>query len=234
MSLTATGSRLSHEIDNQRNANHDYGQGIKQPLHPAPLFFFSLGRFHPPEGTKPDAPRQPNTPLSATPVARRLCTPQVSLALPRPPCQLHRVKSAQTPAPQHWLVKSEPATYAWADFVRDGTTAWTGVRNYAARLHLRAMQTGDRVLVYESVSTRAVRGIATVSRTAFPDDTADEPGWVAVQLDVVGALAHAVSLDQIKADPALANMTLLRNSRLSVQPVTAAEFARVVRLGARG
>ncbi len=93
------------------------------------------------------------------------------------------------------------------------------------------MQAGDRVLFYESVSRRAVCGVATVSRTAFPDDTASEPGWVAVQLDVVGALAHAVGLERIKADPALARMTLLHNSRLSVQPVTPPEFARIVRLG---
>ena len=75
---------------------------------------------------------------------------------------------------QYWLVKSEPESYAWADLVRDGTTAWTGVRNFAARLHLKAMQPGDQVFFYESVSTKAVVGIATVTRTAFPDDTADE------------------------------------------------------------
>jgi predicted RNA-binding protein with PUA-like domain len=132
---------------------------------------------------------------------------------------------------QYWLVKSEPDSYSWADFVRDGQTAWTGVRNYAARLHLNAMQRGDRVLFYESVTTKAVVGIAEVTRTAFPDETADEPGWVAVELKAGKALPHPVTLDQIKAEPALAKMALLRISRLSVQPVTRAEFDRIVKLG---
>ncbi len=137
-----------------------------------------------------------------------------------------------SPAPQHWLVKTEPETYSWRDFARDRTTAWTGVRNYSARLHLNAMRPGDLVLVYESVSTRAVLGTARVTRAAFPDPTADEPGWVAVQLDAGAPLARPVSLATIKADPALRQMTLLRISRLSVQPVTAAEYARILRLGA--
>lgn len=141
------------------------------------------------------------------------------------------MKSAQKPAVRHWLVKSEPETYAWADFARDRSTAWTGVRNYAARLHLNAMQVGDQVLFYESVSTKAVLGLARVARTAFPDPTADEPGWVAVQLESVRPLAHPVTLDRIKAERRLAKMTLLHNSRLSVQPVTAAEFATVVKAG---
>lgn len=129
-------------------------------------------------------------------------------------------------------MKSEPETYAWNNFARDRSTAWTGVRNYSARLHLNAMQAGDRVLFYESVSTRAVRGIAKVTRTAFPDPTAGGPGWVAVQLDLVEPLARAVTLDEIKVDPVLAGMTLVRNSRLSVQPVTPVEFARILKLGA--
>ncbi|HVS52830.1 MAG TPA: EVE domain-containing protein [Opitutaceae bacterium] len=134
-------------------------------------------------------------------------------------------------APGHWLVKSEPEAYSWADLVRDGRTAWTGVRNFAARLHLRAMQRGDRVLFYESVGPKTIQGIAEVSRTAFPDDTADEPGWVAVELKAVAPLAQPVTLAQIKTEPALAKMALLRIARLSVQPVTAAEFARIVKLG---
>jgi predicted RNA-binding protein with PUA-like domain len=132
---------------------------------------------------------------------------------------------------QYWLVKSEPDSYSWADFVRDGQTAWTGVRNYAARLHLNAMQRGDRVLFYESVTTKAVVGLAEFTRTAFPDVTADEPGWVAVELKAGKGLPHPVTLDQIKAEPALAKMALLRISRLSVQPVTRAEFNRIVKLG---
>ena len=83
---------------------------------------------------------------------------------------------------QYWLVKSEPETYAWADFVREGKTAWTGVRNNAARLHLKAMNPGDKVLFYESMTTKAIVGTAEVTRAAFPDSTADEPGWIAVEL----------------------------------------------------
>lgn len=141
-------------------------------------------------------------------------------------------RTAPSPAPQHWLVKTEPETYSWRDFVRDRTTAWTGVRNNAARLHLRAMRPGDLVLVYESVSTKAVLGTARVTRAAFPDPTAEEPGWVAVQLAATASLAQPVPLAAIKADPALRDMTLLRISRLSVQPVTAAEYARILQLGA--
>jgi predicted RNA-binding protein with PUA-like domain len=130
-----------------------------------------------------------------------------------------------------WLVKSEPETYAWTDLVRDGRTDWTGVRNYAARLNLNAMKVGDRVLFYESMGPKTVQGIARVTRPAFPDTTADEPGWVAVEIEAVTPLRQPVSLDQIKADPKLSKMVLLRISRLSVQPVTPAEFDRIVELG---
>lgn len=132
---------------------------------------------------------------------------------------------------QYWLVKSEPATYGWTDFVRDGRTAWTGVRNYSARIHLNAMRTGDRVLFYESMTTKAIVGTAEVVRTAFPDSTAEAPGWVAVELKAGPALAKPVTLEAVKADTALAQMTLLRLSRLSVQPVTKPEFERILRLG---
>ena len=132
---------------------------------------------------------------------------------------------------QYWLVKSEPDSYSWADFVREGKTAWTGVRNFAARLHLNAMRPGDRVLFYESMSTKAVVGTAEVTRAAFPDATADEPGWVAVELKAGPALGKPVTLATIKETPSLAKMTLLRISRLSVQPVTRAEFDRILKLG---
>ncbi|PTY01230.1 EVE domain-containing protein [Opitutus sp. ER46] len=132
---------------------------------------------------------------------------------------------------QYWLVKSEPETYSWHDFLRDGRTDWTGVRNYAARLNLNAMQRGDRVLFYESVTTKAVIGTAEVSRTAFPDTTADEPGWVAVELKARTALPQPVTLAQIKTIPELREMALLKLSRLSVQPVTRAEFERILALG---
>ncbi len=132
---------------------------------------------------------------------------------------------------QYWLVKSEPDTYAWSDFVRDGKTAWTGVRNNAARLHLKAMRPGDKVLFYESMTTKAVVGTGEVTRAAFPDQTAEEPGWVAVELKASTALAQPVTLAAVKADPALADMTLLRISRLSVQPVKRPEFERILKLG---
>ena len=132
---------------------------------------------------------------------------------------------------QYWLVKSEPETYAFAHLTRDGRTDWTGVRNFAARLHLKAMRPGDGVLFYESGARKAVVGTAEVSRAAFPDDTTDEPGWVAVELKAGAPLARPVTLAQIKAEPALAKMTLLRISRLSVQPVARGEFERIVKLG---
>jgi predicted RNA-binding protein with PUA-like domain len=132
---------------------------------------------------------------------------------------------------QYWLVKSEPEAYAFSDLVRDRRTAWTGVRNYAARLHLKAMRPKDRVLFYESVTTKAVVGIAEVTRAAFPDTTADEEGWVAVELKVVAPLASPVTLAQVKAHPALKDIPLIRQSRLSVMPLTSEVFAQIVKLG---
>jgi predicted RNA-binding protein with PUA-like domain len=132
---------------------------------------------------------------------------------------------------QHWLVKSEPDAYAWTDLARDGKTDWTGVRNYQARNHLKAMRPGDRVFFYESVTTKAIVGLAEISRAFFPDTTADEEGWVAVELKPVAALSRAVTLDQIKETPALKDTALLRQSRLSVMPLTAAEFKTISRLG---
>lgn len=134
---------------------------------------------------------------------------------------------------QYWLVKSEPDTYAWSDLVRDGRTDWTGVRNYAARLHLKAMQPGDRAFYYHSGEDRAIVGIAEITRAAFPDKTADAEGWVAVELKPIAPLKRPVTLDDIKMQPKLAKMALVRISRLSVQPVTAAEFALIQKLGAK-
>ena len=134
--------------------------------------------------------------------------------------------------PQHWLVKSEPEAYSWADFERDKRTAWTGVRNYQARLHLNAMRPGDRVLFYESVGPKAVAGLAEVTKPSFPDTTAEEPGWVAVELKCGRALSHPVTLAQIKAETALADIALIRQSRLSVLPLAPAEYALIVKLGA--
>jgi predicted RNA-binding protein with PUA-like domain len=132
---------------------------------------------------------------------------------------------------QYWLVKSEPETYSWDDLVRDKHTDWTGVRNYAARLHLKAMRTGDQVFVYHSGDDKNVVGIAKVTKAAFPDTTADEDGWVAVELAAVTPLKNPVTLAQLKADPSLKNMVFVRQSRLSVSPVTPAEFSKLKKLG---
>ena len=132
---------------------------------------------------------------------------------------------------QYWLVKQEPSDYAWSDFVRDGGTDWTGVRNYAARLHLRSMKSGDQVLFYHSGEEKAVVGLAEVAQPAFPDPTADEPGWVAVRLAPLRPLQSAVTLASIKADAALQQIALVRQSRLSVMPLRAAEFRRLLKLG---
>jgi len=132
---------------------------------------------------------------------------------------------------QYWLVKSEPEAYAWADLARDKRTTWTGVRSYAARLHLNTMKRGDRVLFYESVTTKAAVGIAEVIKTAYPDTTADEPGWVAVDLKAVSPLAKPVTLAQIKNEPALQDIALLRQSRLSVMPLSEAAYKLIVKLG---
>jgi predicted RNA-binding protein with PUA-like domain len=132
---------------------------------------------------------------------------------------------------QYWLVKSEPDAYSWDEFVRDGRTAWTGVRNYAARLNLRAMQVGDEVLFYHSNVGKNIVGIAKVTKTAFPDTTADEDGWVAVELVPVAPLKNPVSLEQIKTTPALKDIALIRQSRLSVMPLKPAEFALIKKLG---
>jgi predicted RNA-binding protein with PUA-like domain len=131
---------------------------------------------------------------------------------------------------QYWLVKQEPSAYSWADFVRDGKTAWTGVRNYTARNNLRAMRKGDAVLFYHSVTDKAVVGIARVVREAYPDPTATEGDWSAVDLAPEKALARPVPLDEIKGNAKLKEMALLRLSRLSVQPVSSAQFEEIVRM----
>lgn len=134
---------------------------------------------------------------------------------------------------QYWLVKQEPEDYSWDDFVRDGATAWTGVRNYAARNNLRAMRTGDSVFFYHSGDSKSIVGLARVKRTAIPDPTADsaDEGWVAVELEPVKPLKQPVTLAAIKADAALKDMVFARQSRLSVSPVSAAEFSRLRKLG---
>jgi predicted RNA-binding protein with PUA-like domain len=132
---------------------------------------------------------------------------------------------------QYWLVKQEPDDYSWDDFARERRTAWTGVRNYAARNNLKAMKRGDEVLFYHSGEQKAVIGIARVARTAYADPTADEDGWVAVDLTPVKALTSPVTLSTIKADLSLRDIALVRQSRLSVMPLRATEFTRLLKLG---
>jgi len=127
-----------------------------------------------------------------------------------------------------WLVKSEPETYSWAMLVKEGKTAWTGVRNFAARNHLRAMKAGDSVLFYHSGREKSVVGLARVNKEFYPDPTADEGDWSAVDLVPVRALARPVTLAAIKADKILRKMELVRQSRLSVMSVAEAQFRRVL------
>ena len=124
----------------------------------------------------------------------------------------------------YWLVKSEPNTYSWDDFVKLGRDHWDGVRNFQARNNMKAMKNGDMVLFYHSVNEKSVVGIAEVVKEYYPDPTTTDHRWLVVDLVPVRKLAKPVELAQIKADDRLANMVLVRNSRLSVQPVKKEEF----------
>ena len=130
----------------------------------------------------------------------------------------------------YWLVKSEPGAYSWPQLLKEGETPWTGVRNFAARNHLRAMKSGDAVFFYHSGEDKSVVGLARVVRESYPDPTADEGDWAAVDLAPVKPLAKPVSLSQIKADKILKEMVLAKQSRLSVTPVTREEFKRLLEL----
>ena len=130
----------------------------------------------------------------------------------------------------HWLVKSEPNTYSYADLERDGRTVWDGVRNNAAALHLKAMHEGDEVLFYHSQEGLAVVGVAKVVRTAFLDPSDPAGRFVAVELAPVRALKRPVALSEMKAQPELANMAMLRQGRLSVSPVTDEEWKAILKL----
>ncbi len=130
----------------------------------------------------------------------------------------------------YWLVKSEPEAYAWSQLVKDGVTAWTGVRNFAARNHLRAMKSGDPVFFYHSGEEKSVVGLARVVNEAYPDPTATEGDWSCVDLAPEKALAKPVTLATIKADKILKQMVLARQSRLSVSPVTSEQFERLLQL----
>ena len=132
----------------------------------------------------------------------------------------------------HWVVKQEPEAYSWDTFVREGGTAWTGVRNYQARNNLRAMQPGDLALYYHSGGEKQLVGLARVARAAYADPTAAEGDWAAVDLQPDQALGQPVPLAAIKGDPLLRTMPLATNSRLSVSPVTAEQFERLLELAA--
>jgi predicted RNA-binding protein with PUA-like domain len=132
-----------------------------------------------------------------------------------------------------WLVKQEPSSYSWSDLVAEGETSWTGVRNYAARNNLRKMQKDSEVLFYHSGEEKAVVGIAKVVRTAYRDPTAKEEDWSTVDLAPLKPLRDRVTLREIKANPRLKGIPLIRQSRLSVMPLTGTAFREIVRMGAR-
>ncbi len=131
----------------------------------------------------------------------------------------------------YWLVKSEPGAYSWQQFEKDKRTLWDGVRNYQARNNLKKMQEGDLVLFYHSVSEKQVVGIAKVVAGHYPDPTTDDDRWVVVDLVPVQAFRRPVSLGEIKADPRLENIALVKQSRLSVLPLKPEEFDAIVELG---
>src|SRR5205814_6661859 len=132
----------------------------------------------------------------------------------------------------HWLMNSAPESYGWADLVRDGGTEWDGVRNNAARLHLKAMKKGDEAFFYHSMSDKAVVGIMRVVRGAQPDPK--DPNWVSVRVEPVEPLPRPVTLAEIKAEPKLAKMELIRQSRLSVAPVRADEWKLILNMSEAG
>jgi len=129
-----------------------------------------------------------------------------------------------------WLVKQEPSSYSWSDFVAEGKTSWTGVRNFTARNNLRKMQKGDEVLFYHSGDEKAVVGIARVMRTAYQDSTAKEGDWSTVDLAAVKPLPRPVTLREIKNNSPLKGIALVRQSRLSVMPLRGAEFHEIVKM----
>ena len=129
-----------------------------------------------------------------------------------------------------WLVKQEPSSYSWSDFLAESETSWTGVRNFAARNNLRKMRLGDEVLFYHSGDERAVVGVARVARTAYSDPTAKEGDWSTVDLAAVKPLARPVTLREIKANLRLKGIALVRQSRLSVMPLREAEFREIVKM----
>ncbi|ATE64394.1 EVE domain-containing protein [Rhizorhabdus dicambivorans] len=140
------------------------------------------------------------------------------------------VHGGESGVTSHWLVKSEPNAYSFADLQRDGSTVWDGVRNNAAALHLKAMKVGDEAFFYHSQEGKEIVGIASVTRTAFPDASDPTGRFVAVELAPVRALKNSVTLADMKAESALKDMAMLRQSRLSVSPVSDAEWAAILKM----
>ena len=132
----------------------------------------------------------------------------------------------------YWLVKSDPDTYGWPEMVADKKTFWSGVRNYAARNNMKAMKKGEQVLFYHSQSDKAIVGLVEVAKEAYQDPTTDDQAWVVVDLKVLKPLKRPVTLAEIKATPALANIGLIKLFRLSVMPVTKEEFDTILKMAA--
>ena len=132
---------------------------------------------------------------------------------------------------QFWLIKQEPSKYSWEQFVDEKETYWDGVRNYQARNNLQAMKKGDRVLFYHSVVGKEIKGIARVTRESYPDPTADDPAWVVVDLKPIKPMKVPVTLEQVKSHAKLKEIALIKQSRLSVMPLTPAEFKIILELG---
>ena len=130
----------------------------------------------------------------------------------------------------YWLIKTEPNTYSWDDFVKLGRDHWDGVRNFKARNHMKSMKVGDQALFYHSVNEKSVIGIAEVVREYYPDPTTDDHRWYVVDFVPVEKLSRPVTLQEIKADERLSDMVLVRQSRLSVQPVRKEEFDLILSL----
>lgn len=130
----------------------------------------------------------------------------------------------------YWLIKSEPDVYSWDQFEADGKTVWDGVRNYAARNHLRAMQKGDLSLWYHSNEGKEIVGIAKVVKESYPEPGCDDPNWVAVDFKPFQKLKKSIALADLKSHPILKNMMFVRIGRLSVSPVTETEFQEIITL----
>lgn len=131
----------------------------------------------------------------------------------------------------YWLVKSEPDAFSWDEQVANGVEPWTGVRNHSAKLNLKSMKAGDLAFFYHSNIGREIVGVVRVAREHYPDPSAESGGWVAVDMEAVGPMPRPVTLAQMKADPALEGLALIRLSRLSVVPVSAEHWAHICRLG---